>query len=129
AITAVLVAAGAVAFTVMGGWGAASATPEAAADAPGARAAAGSSIFLPPANEGFSYQLGGPYAPENAATVVSRDRTQSPLGGSHYDICYVNVFQTQPDEPGQSPTNPPYGTTSWWDANHPALLLRDVNDD
>jgi hypothetical protein len=43
---------------------------------------------------------------------VDRDHHQSPVAG-RYNICYVNGFQTQPEE------------NSWWVANHPDLLLRD----
>jgi hypothetical protein len=88
----------------------------------------GSSVVtLPAANGGFSYQLGGSYAPEVAGMLVSRDRTASPAGAGYYNVCYVNVFQTQPDEPGQSATNPPYGTTQWWINNHPDLLLKNAS--
>ncbi|WP_236897928.1 endo alpha-1,4 polygalactosaminidase [Devosia sp. SL43] len=41
---------------------------------------------------------------------MSRDRTAPPAQGL-YNICYVNAFQTQPQE------------TAWWLANHPDLLL------
>lgn len=54
----------------------------------------------PPADANFDYQLAGDYEPPPGVTVVSRDwfggealRTE----GS-YSICYVNAFQTQPDE-------------------------------
>lgn len=92
-----------------------------------AGAATNSSIPLPPANDGFSYQLYGKYTPESPAGVVSRDRSDPPAGAAYYNICYVNVLQTQPDEEGQSTSNPPYGTTAWWTANHPDLLLKDSN--
>ena len=82
-------------------------------------------IELPPANGGFSYQLGGAYTPEPGVTIVTRDRTAAPAGAGFYNICYVNLLQTQPDGEGQSTTNPPYGTTQWWINNHPHLLLRD----
>lgn len=86
-------------------------------------------ITLPPANGGFSYQLGGAYTPESGVEIVSRDRTAPPAGAGFYNICYVNLLQTQPDYEGQSPTNPDYGTTQWWINNHPNLLLRDANGD
>lgn len=89
----------------------------------------GGSVTLPPANGRFSYQLGGAYAPEAGVQVVSRDRTAAPAGSGYYNICYVNLLQTQPDEEGQSTTNPPYGTTRWWVLNHPELLLRDASGD
>lgn len=83
-------------------------------------------IALPPANGTFDYQLGGAYPPADDVEVVSRDRTGRPVPGV-YSICYVNLLQTQPDEPGQSADDPPYGTTAWWEQNHPELLLRDVD--
>ena len=67
---------------------------------------------LPPANAKFDYQIGAAYTPPSGVKVVSRDRTASPAAGL-YNICYVNVFQTQPDE------------IAWWQANHDDLLLRD----
>ena len=68
---------------------------------------------LPPVNAKFDYQIGAPYAPPSGVQVVSRDRTVAPAAGL-YNICYVNVFQTQPDE------------LAWWQANHDDLLLRDA---
>lgn len=68
----------------------------------------------PPTNAQFDYQIGGAYAPPSGVRVVSRDRTATPAAGL-YNICYVNVFQTQPDE------------ISWWQANHDDLLLKDAN--
>jgi len=56
-----------------------------------------STIALPNRNAGFDYQLGGAYVPPPGVTVVERDRTDAP-SGLGYDICYVNGFQTQPDE-------------------------------
>ncbi len=37
---------------------------------------------------------------------------RSPPAAGLYNVCYVNTFQTQPDE------------LAWWEANHPDLLLR-----
>jgi hypothetical protein len=71
---------------------------------------------LPPANAKFDYQIGAPYTPPSGVKVVSRDRTVSPAAGL-YNICYVNVFQTQPDE------------IAWWQANHDDLLLRNSSGD
>ena len=52
---------------------------------------------LPPTGTDFDYQLGGDAdVPDNVGVVV-RDRTSAPLAGV-YDICYVNGFQTQPDQ-------------------------------
>ena len=69
------------------------------------------STRLPPANAGFDYQLGGAYPPPAGVAIVSRDRTDSPAAGL-YSICYVNAFQTQPDE------------LAWWRGTHPDLLLK-----
>lgn len=55
------------------------------------------SVRLPDTMGGFDYQLGGPYPPPPGVTIVERDRTAEPSGAG-YDICYVNGFQTQPDE-------------------------------
>ncbi|MCX5251483.1 endo alpha-1,4 polygalactosaminidase [Streptomyces sp. NBC_00201] len=66
-------------------------------------------LQLPPRRAGFDYQIGGAYPPPPGTRVVSRDRTASPAPGL-YNVCYVNAFQSQPDE-----------RTSW-----PSdLLLRD----
>ena len=45
----------------------------------------------------FDYQLGGGYPPADDVTVVVRDRRDAPETDL-YSICYVNAFQTQPDE-------------------------------
>lgn len=73
-------------------------------------------ITPPPANATFDYQIGGAYPPPSGVTVVSRDRTADPTPDT-YSICYVNAYQTQPDEFG------------WWQDNHDDLLLRDSNGD
>ena len=70
---------------------------------------------LPPADGQFDYQIGGPYTPLSSVRVVSRDRLVSPVdppGRAVYDVCYINAFQTQPDD------------ITWWEANYPDLLLR-----
>ncbi|WP_148574617.1 endo alpha-1,4 polygalactosaminidase [Nocardioides caldifontis] len=51
----------------------------------------------PPADADWDYQLGGPAAVADHVGVVARDREAAPLPGK-YNICYVNGFQTQPDE-------------------------------
>lgn len=58
------------------------------------------------------YQLGGAFPPEDDVNVVIRDR-EAPSVPGLYNICYINVLQTQPD------------TLQWWEENHPDLLLRD----
>ena len=62
-----------------------------------ARPATADTVAPPPANAPFDYQLGGPYDPRPEIEVVTRDRTAEPAPGL-YNICYVNAFQTQPDE-------------------------------
>jgi hypothetical protein len=56
-------------------------------------------ILLPPVGALFDYQLGGAYTPPAGVQIVSRDRLAPPAIGI-YNICYVNGFQTQPDEEG-----------------------------
>lgn len=74
------------------------------------------SYNLPPANAPWDYQIGGGYTPPSGVQVVSRDREDSPAAGL-YNICYVNGFQIQPHE------------ETWWQTNHPDLILRDGNGD
>lgn len=71
-----------------------------------------SAIALPPVGGGFDYQLGGAYPPPSGVRVVVRDRSERPAPAI-YSICYLNGFQTQPDE------------QPLWRDRHPALLLRD----
>jgi hypothetical protein len=73
-------------------------------------------MALPPVNAGLDYQLGGAYPPPAGVEIVSRDRNASPEPGL-YNICYVNGYQTQPDE------------EEWWLSEHPDLILRDENGD
>jgi hypothetical protein len=65
---------------------------------------------LPPVARRFDYQLGGPYTPPSGTRIVERDRSNAPASWT-YGICYVNAFQTQPDD------------LAWWKAHHPAVLL------
>jgi hypothetical protein len=74
-------------------------------------AATASALTLPPANKQFDYQIGGIYNPLTNVATVDRDRTDPPVAGK-YNVCYVNAFQTQPDE------------INWWKSSHPDLLLR-----
>lgn len=86
-----------------------------AAAEPGAAAepAEPDAIARLPVNEGFDYQLGGAYNPGVGAALVVRDRTAAPDSGRS-NICYVNGFQTQPDD------------SPMWLADHPELVLRDA---
>lgn len=68
---------------------------------------------LPPTTGGFDYQLSGGYPLPAGVTVVSRDRADSPAPGA-YSICYVNGFQTQPEE------------QRLWLTEHPDLVLTDA---
>lgn len=62
-----------------------------------------SDFALPPTSGVFDYQLGGSYDELDlgddpiAIDVVVRDATSEPLDGA-YSVCYVNGFQTQPDD-------------------------------
>lgn len=73
--------------------------------------AAAQTVSLPPANAKFDYQIGGPYTPAGNVGIVVRDRLEAPAAGK-YNICYVNAFQSQPDD------------AKWWRKNHPDLLVR-----
>ncbi|ROP42775.1 hypothetical protein EDC03_2060 [Pseudokineococcus lusitanus] len=77
-----------------------------------ATTAAAQAVAPPPVGARFDYQLGGAYAPAAGVGVVVRDRTAPPAPG-RYSVCYVNAFQTQPQEAG------------WWTARYPSLVLRD----
>ena len=72
-------------------------------------------IHLPPSGTGFDYQLGGPYTPPKGVRIVERDRTAQPAAGL-YNTCYVNGFQTQPDE------------SKAFAAQHPDLVLQTSNE-
>jgi hypothetical protein len=65
---------------------------------------------LPPAGAQYDSQLGGAYPPPPGTAIISRDRADAPAPGL-YNICYINAFQTQPQD------------WDWWLSNHPALLL------
>lgn len=68
-------------------------------------------IALPPPDGVFDYQIGGAYSPAQNVRIVDRDRGDKPVPG-RYNICYVNAFQTQPEE------------NHWWVRQHADLLLR-----
>jgi len=69
------------------------ATATQAQAAPSATAA----VQLPPTPAVLDYQLGAAYTPPSGVTLVTRDSTATPAPGI-YNICYVNGFQTQPEE-------------------------------
>jgi hypothetical protein len=78
-------------------------------------AAMAQSVALPPAGGQYDSQLGGAYEPPAGTVIVSRDRAD-PAAPGLYNICYINAFQTQPQE------------TDWWLANHADLLLRQYGE-
>jgi hypothetical protein len=51
----------------------------------------------PPAHGVFDYQIGAAYPPADSVQIVDRDRGAAAVAG-RYNICYLNAFQTQPDE-------------------------------
>ena len=69
-------------------------------------------VIAVPTGTDVDYQLGGAVDPPANVGIVVRDRTEPPAAGL-YNICYVNGFQTQPDE------------KRFW-ARHPGLILRDA---
>ena len=71
-------------------------------------------VALPPTNGQFDYQIGGVYTPSTSVSIVDRDRNATPVAG-RYNICYVNAFQTQPDE------------ASFWTSGHHNLLVKRAN--
>src|SRR3546814_11049879 len=68
-------------------------------------------VLLPPVTGQFDYQLGGAEDDGDLAVVV-RDASAQPVPGA-YNVCYVNGFQTQPDQAAP------------WAADHAELLLHD----
>jgi hypothetical protein len=79
-----------------------------------AHSAQAATVALPPVNGQFDYQIGGAYTPAASVSIVDRDRGASAVAG-RYNICYVNAFQTQPDE------------ASFWTSNHSNLLVKRAN--
>ncbi|MFJ9317143.1 endo alpha-1,4 polygalactosaminidase [Pimelobacter simplex] len=70
----------------------------------------GPTVTPPPGGVDVDYQLGGVVAPAPNVGIVVRDRRAAPAPGV-YNVCYVNGFQTQPDE-----------ARVW--RRHPGLVLR-----
>jgi len=70
-------------------------------------------VMAVPTGADVDYQLGGAVDPPANVGIVVRDRTEPPAAGL-YNICYVNGFQTQPNE------------KRFW-ARHPGLVLRDAD--
>lgn len=67
-------------------------------------------VTLPPVGGQFDYQLGAAYELAGGLDVVVRDATADPAVGT-YNVCYVNGFQTQPDQ-----------AELWLDGNEDLLL-------
>jgi len=65
-----------------------------------------------PTGTDVDYQLGGASEPAANVGIVVRDRTDPPAAG-RYNVCYVNGFQTQPNE------------KRFWRKHH-ELVLRDA---
>ena len=78
-------------------------------------------IQVPPVNAQFDYQIGGDYALPAGVTVVSRDWFAGASAANAYNICYVNAFQTQPDDGSGRPD-----LTSQWPSS---VVLTGVADD
>ena len=70
-------------------------------------------VMAVPTGTDVDYQLGGAVEPPANVGIVVRDRTDPPVAG-RFNVCYVNGFQTQPNE------------KRFW-AKHPALVLRDTD--
>ena len=92
ALSALLLAVGVSSLTGLTG-----AVPLASSAAGAAAAERAEAQALPAADADWDYQLGGAVAPADDVGTVVRDRRAEPLEGA-YSICYVNGFQTQPDE-------------------------------
>jgi len=80
----------------------------------GCSAASSAGWELPPTGAALDYQLGGPYAPAPGVEVVVRDRTAEPARRG-YDVCYVNGFQTQPQD------------SAAFAVDHPDLLVQSAD--
>jgi hypothetical protein len=76
---------------------------------------------------GWDYQLAGRYPADDRVTIISSNAgisadpsqpalADQPVDTSRYNICYLNVFQTQPDD-----------NQYWWD-NYPQLILADASN-
>jgi len=64
-----------------------------------------------PIGTDVDYQLGGAVDRPETVGIIARDRTEDPAAG-RYNICYVNGYQTQPNE------------KRFWLRHHPGLLLK-----
>lgn len=88
-----------------------------------AAGAAATRTWTPPAaNAAFDYQIGGDYRPPAGTRVVIRDWLDGRPARGLYSICYVNAYQTQPDESGANRRD----EQSNWPRD---LVLRELGDD
>ncbi len=84
---------------------------------------AGVAVQPPPINAQFDYQIGGDYSLPDGVGIVSRDWfIGSAAADPVYSICYVNGFQTQPNESG---TDRPDEKSNW----PRKLVLSKLGDD
>ena len=70
-------------------------------------------VYPVPIGGEIDYQLGGSYPPGPNVSIVARDSSEYPAEAV-YSICYVNAFQSQPQD-----------AADWLD-NHSELLLMDA---
>jgi hypothetical protein len=94
-----------------GGSGSGSSSGGSGSSSSGSSSGGTPSITLPTGNAQFDYQISGAYTPDAGVGVVDRDRSDAPVAGK-YNVCYVNAFQTQPED------------ATWWRTNHADLLLK-----
>jgi hypothetical protein len=86
---------------------------------------------LPPSAR-VDYQLGGAYPPPAGVSVVTRDSTAPPAKGL-YSICYINGYQTQPQDKNHWLTHYPFlvlrhsNQTPVFDPNWPDEMLLDTS--
>ncbi|KAI6170772.1 hypothetical protein M3Y97_01109900 [Aphelenchoides bicaudatus] len=71
-------------------------------------------VTLPPIHGRFDYQIGGNYTPKSDVAIVARDKS-APRASKIYSICYINAFQTQPNE------------KEFWTSKYSDLLLKNSN--
>ncbi len=76
----------------------------------------------PPPGALFDYQIGGDYDVPAGTVVVARDWFEGRPLESGYSICYVNAFQTQPDDPD---VDRPDERSNW----PPGVVLSGFDDD
>ena len=67
--------------------------------APPATSSPPAGMTLPPTNGGFDYQIGSDYPVPAGVGTVSRDWFGGQPAAGLYNVCYVNAFQTQDDDP------------------------------